>query len=140
MLTPELDADSEFEFSDDTTILIVEDDPRVRAMARRVLAGQAYRILEAVNGADAIRVAIDAGRRIDAVLTEVETPTIGVRAMLARLRQLNPSITVLFMSGHSDEELLSRGFDKGHDPFLAKPFNGWELVAAVEHAMSPVGI
>lgn len=114
-----------------TTILIVEDDARVRAMARRVLAGQAYRVIEAVNGNEALRVARETGDRIDLVLTDVEMPSIGVRAMLGKLEALNPDLKVIFMSGYSDSELLARGFDKGYDPFLPKPFTGRELVAGV---------
>lgn len=122
-----------------TTILIVEDDARVRAMSRRVLAGQAYRVIEAVNGADALRVATMQDGRIDLILTDVGMPSIGVRAMLSRLQQTNPESVVLIMSGHSDAELLTRGFDKGDDPFLAKPFSGWELVAAVKEALATRG-
>jgi two-component system cell cycle sensor histidine kinase/response regulator CckA len=127
----ELDPELGFRLAGWITILIVEDDQRVRAMARRVLAGQAYRVLEAVNGADAIRVVEQANERIDLVLTDVEMPTIGVRSMLRRLKAENPELRVIVMSGYSDPELLARGFDIGNDPFLSKPFTGLALVAAV---------
>ena len=131
----ELDPDREFRVAGRTTVLIVEDDGRIRAMARRVLSGQAYRVLEAVNGADAIRIATKQGAPIDLVLTDVEMPTIGARAMLGRLTQLNAAIRVVFMSGYSDAELLARGFDKGYDLFLPKPFSGSDLVATVGQAL-----
>jgi two-component system cell cycle sensor histidine kinase/response regulator CckA len=127
----ELDPELAFRLAGRTTVLIVEDDKLLRAMARRVLGGQAYRVLEAVHGADALRVANDAKGVIDVVLTDIDMPTIGVRSMLARLEILNPALRVIFMSGHSDAELLGRGFDKGYDPFLSKPFTGLELVTAV---------
>ncbi|HJQ53806.1 MAG TPA: response regulator [Gemmatimonadaceae bacterium] len=117
------------------TVLIVEDDARLRAMARRVIGGQGYRVLEAVNGVDAIRVAARQGWRISLVLTDVEMPTIGVRAMLRKLTQLCPAVRTVFMSGYPDDELLARGFDKGHDLFLQKPFTGFELVAMVQQAL-----
>lgn len=118
-----------------TTVLIVEDDNVVRALARRVLTGQAYRVFEAVNGADAVRLVKQNNERIDVVLTDVEMPTIGVRSMLGKLEIINPGLKVVFMSGYSDAELLARGFDKGYDPFLSKPFNGLALVAAVRRVL-----
>src|SRR4051812_24287394 len=118
-----------------TTVLIVEDEPHVRGLARRILAGQAYRVFEAIDGVDAIRVAAKQNEPIDLVITDVEMPNIGVRAMMRGLRRLDLMPKVLFMSGYSDPELLSRGFDKGHDPFLTKPFSGRDLVAAVRKAI-----
>jgi len=134
------DTDRELFSANPVTILIVEDDSRLRAMARRVIGGQGYRVVEAVNGADAIRVAAREGWRINLVLTDVEMPTIGVRAMVRKLAQLCPAVRTVFMSGYPDEELLARGFDKGYDMFLAKPFTGFELVAMVQQALraSPV--
>jgi two-component system, cell cycle sensor histidine kinase and response regulator CckA len=131
----ELDPDLGFRLANHTTVLLVEDDAKVRSMARRILSGQAYRVVEAVNGSDALRLATPARMRVDVVLTDVEMPTIGVRAMLRRLTELYPEIRVVLMSGYGDEELLRRGFDKGHDPFLQKPFTGSELVAAVHEAL-----
>lgn len=117
------------------TILVVEDDARLRTMARRVIAGQGYRVIEAINGVDALRVAARQGWRINLVLTDVEMPTIGVRAMVRKLAQLCPAVRTVFMSGYPDDELLARGFDKGYDLFLPKPFTGFELVAMVQHAL-----
>ena len=136
----ELDPELAFRLAGRTTVLIVEDDKLLRAMARRVLGGQAYRVLEAVHGVDALRVANDATGSIDVLLTDIDMPTIGVRSMLAKLESLNPALKVIFMSGHADAELLARGFDKGYDPFLSKPFTGLELVAAVRDVLrdSPV--
>ena len=118
-----------------TTILVVENDGRLRSLARRVLAGRAYHVLEAATTEDALRIAVEQAGRIDLVVTDVDMPGTGARAMVGRLEDLNRSLRVLFVSGRSDAELLLRGFDKGYDPFLAKPFSGWELVAGVESAL-----
>jgi two-component system cell cycle sensor histidine kinase/response regulator CckA len=118
------------------TILVVEDDPQVRGMARRVLSGQAYRVLEAPNGLAALAVAEAEEGAIDLVLTDIEMPTIGARRMLRKLGEANADLRVLFMSGHTDYELLRRGFDIGSDAFLKKPFTGSQLVAAVRQAFT----
>jgi CheY-like chemotaxis protein len=127
----DVDPDLTFEVARRTTILVVDDEPHVRALAKRVLAGQAYRVREAANGLAAIDVAEKEAGAIDLVLTDVEMPTIRVRRMLRRLQELNPEVKVLFMSGFSDHDLLARGFDKGWDAFMQKPFSGSQLVAAV---------
>lgn len=131
----ETDSDGEPFSAHPVTVLIVEDDDRLRAMARRVISGQGYRVVEAVNGVEAIGVAAREGSRVDLVLTDVEMPTIGVRAMVRKLAQLCPAIRTVFMSGYSDEQLLSRGFDRSYDLFLEKPFTGFELVAVVQQAL-----
>jgi len=118
-----------------TTILVVEDDAHMRALARRVLTGQAYRVLEAANGIAALEIAAR-DRKIDMVVTDVEMPTIGVHRMIRRLEELNPELRVLIISGHTDHDLLCRGFDKGSDAFLQKPFSAQQLVAAVREALN----
>jgi two-component system cell cycle sensor histidine kinase/response regulator CckA len=134
--TPEeLDPELIFQAARRTTILVVDDEAHVRGLAKRVLAGQAYRVRDAANGVAAIAAA-EAEGGISLVVTDVEMPTIGVRRMLRRLRELNPEVKVLFMSGYSDHDLLSRGFDKGWDSFLQKPFSGSQLVAAVREVLA----
>jgi CheY-like chemotaxis protein len=135
----ELDPELGFRLAGWNTVLIVEDDQRVRAMARRVLGGQAYRVLEALSGADAIRVAGQANQ-IDLVLTSVDMPTTGVRSMLRRLKDRNPEMKIILMSGYSDPELLSRGIDIGNDRFISKPFTGLTLVAEVQDALRPSAV
>jgi two-component system cell cycle sensor histidine kinase/response regulator CckA len=125
-------------------ILVVEDDAPLRGMIRRILSGQAYRVLEAGDGAAALCVAASEAGNLDLVITDVEMPTPGGHRMVRELRALSPGVRLLFISGYTDYELLLRGFDKGFDPFLQKPFSGAELVAAVREVMArpltqPVG-
>src|SRR5437016_2796488 len=81
------------------TILLVEDEAAVRALAKRILTQKGYRVLEASDGAIALRVAAGHVGEIDLVLTDVAMPNLGGRGMVEELKELSPGMRVLFMSG-----------------------------------------
>lgn len=117
------------------TILLVEDEKALRKLQKRILSDAGYRILEASDGAMALRVAAAEVGEIDLVLTDVEMPTLGGRGMVAELNELSPGIRVLFMSGYTDNEILRRGIGTSETQFLQKPFTADELKTAVETAL-----
>jgi len=118
------------------TILLVEDEKALRGLSRRILNEAGYRVLEASDGAKALRVAADEVGEIDLVLTDVEMPTLGGRGMVAELNELSPGIKVLFMSGYTDNEILRRGITGAETHFLQKPFTAAGLREAVQAALS----
>ena len=118
------------------TILLVEDEKAVRRLASRILNEAGYRVLEADDGAKALRVAADEVGEVDLVLTDIEMPTLGGRGMVAELNELSPGIRVLFMSGYTDNEILRRGVRVEETHFLQKPFNAESLKAAVRAALT----
>jgi CheY-like chemotaxis protein len=118
------------------TILLVEDQKELRKLQKRILTEAGYRVLEAADGAKALRVAADEVGEIDLVLTDVEMPTLGGRGMVDELNELSPGIRVLFMSGHTDNEILRRGIGTAEMQFLQKPFTAEVLRAAVQKALA----
>jgi CheY-like chemotaxis protein len=118
------------------TILLVEDEKALRKLQKRILTEAGYRVLEAADGAKALRVAADEVGEIDLVLTDVEMPTLGGRGMVDELNELSPGIRVLFMSGYSDNEILRRGIGTAEGQFLQKPFTAEALRAAVKTALA----
>jgi CheY-like chemotaxis protein len=118
------------------TILLVEDEKALRSLSKRILNEAGYRVLEAADGAKALRVAADEVGEIDLVLTDVEMPTLGGRGMVAELHELSPGIKVLFMSGYTDNEILRRGITSSQTHFLQKPFTAGGLREAVQAALS----
>jgi two-component system, cell cycle sensor histidine kinase and response regulator CckA len=102
------------------TILVVEDDPLVRGMARRSLIDAGFQVLDAANGREALAVAA-AEPRLDAVLTDLAMPEFGGRELARRLRESRPDLPVVFMSGYSEDEVTRRGLLEGGVPFLEKP-------------------
>jgi len=118
------------------TILLVDDEKSLRKLGKRVLSAAGYRVLEASDGAMALRVAAEEVGEIDLVLTDVEMPTLGGRGMVDELHELSPGIRVLFMSGYTDNEILRRGIRTSETEFLQKPFTAETLCAAVRAVLS----
>jgi len=116
------------------TILLVEDEAAVRTLAKRVLFQKGYRVLEASDGAIALRLAAGHVGEIDLVLTDVAMPNLGGRGLVEELKELSPGMRVLFMSGYPKEEVFP---DKGANrvPYLQKPFTSEALLAEVRTAL-----
>jgi CheY-like chemotaxis protein len=118
------------------TILLVEDEAAVRSLARKILAQKGYRVLEASDGAIALRVAAGHVGEIDLVLTDVAMPVLGGRGLVEELRELSPGIRVLFMSGYPSEEIFPD--KKNQTPYLQKPFTSETLLSEVRNALGVV--
>jgi CheY-like chemotaxis protein len=118
------------------TILLVDDEKSLRILAKRVLTEAGYNVLEASDGAMALRTAAEQVGEIDLVLTDVEMPTLGGRGMVDELHELSPGLRVLFMSGYTDNEILRRGIRTSETDFLQKPFTAEALRAAVSAVLS----
>jgi signal transduction histidine kinase/ActR/RegA family two-component response regulator len=104
------------------TILVLEDEARVRKLICEVLSGRGYHVLEAVRGEEAIRIAAEYRGRIHMVLADVVMPEMSGPQALEQIRILHPTVRVLFMSGYTDEAILHHGIVGSGAPFLQKPF------------------
>jgi CheY-like chemotaxis protein len=117
------------------TILLVEDEAAVRTLAKKILSQKGYRVLEASDGAIALRLAAAHVGEIDLVLTDVAMPNLGGRGMVEELRELSPGIRVLFMSGYPKEEVFPDRGSANRIPYLQKPFTGETLFSEVRSAL-----
>jgi two-component system, cell cycle sensor histidine kinase and response regulator CckA len=114
------------------TVLVVEDETLVRAVAVRSLRASGYRVLEAENGEAALELVAGLPRseRIDLLLTDLMMPIMGGRELADRMRALRPEIAVLYVSGYSDDVL--GGWPEGTGTsFLEKPFTPADLARRV---------
>ena len=106
------------------TVLLAEDDPLVRDLARRLLIQQGYTVLEASNGEEALRVAKEkAGEKIHLLLTDVVMPQMGGKELSEKLKRLRPDIGVLYTSGYTDNAIVHQGTLEPGTYFLQKPFS-----------------
>ncbi len=121
------------------TVLVVEDDPRVRAIVDRTLREAGYRVLEAEDGQAALELLARTGSPPDAVITDLAMPRMNGRTLAARLRVLQPGLPVLFMSGYTDDEVARRGLMVDGQPLLQKPFSPDGLAAALHAALRGAG-
>lgn len=88
------------------TILLVEDEASVRGVTREVLEIEGYRVLEAEDAIDGIRVCEEFCGRIDLVLTDVIMPGMNGRDMARKLTERHPRLKIMFMSGYTDNPVL----------------------------------
>lgn len=117
------------------TILLVEDEPGIRALVRKILKRERYNVLEAGSAEEASRVAGGYEGRIDLLLTDVMLPGMGGRELAEGLRESLPQLRVLYVSGFTeDESVRAGGFPPG-SKFLQKPFTLSALVSKVREAL-----
>lgn len=121
------------------TVLLVEDEPGLRALVKRVLTQRGYRVLEAADGAIALRLAAGHVGEIDLVLTDVDMPNLGGRGMVEELKELSPDLSVLFMSGHPKDEVFPEPGRAKKTAYLQKPFTAETLYAEVRAALGYAG-
>jgi PAS domain S-box-containing protein len=117
------------------TILLVEDEPAVRAVAARSLERAGFRVFQASGGAVALELAEQHGEP-DLVLTDLMMPGIGGGELARRLRERWPGLLILFMSGYAVEELLRHGLPNAEGAVLQKPFTPATLVRTVAAALA----
>ena len=112
------------------TVLLVEDEAGVRHLARDVLSRYGYRVLEAGDGSEALRLAAGHEGPIDLLLTDVVMPGMSGAELAEQFRALRPAARVLYASGYADDAVMSHGITGGV-PFLQKPFEPDDLVRHV---------
>ena len=120
------------------TILIVEDEDLVRALATRSLRERGYRVIEARHGVDALRQLERQRTGVDLVILDVVMPEMGGRELARRLATLRPTLPVLFMSGYTGEDVIQRGLLEPGAPFLQKPFTPDGLATKVREMLDSV--
>jgi signal transduction histidine kinase/ActR/RegA family two-component response regulator len=118
------------------TILVLEDEARVRKLICEVLAGRGYQVLEAVRGEEAIRMAAEHQGRIHLLLTDVVMPEMSGPQALEQIRARHPNMKVLFMSGYTDEAMVHHGILDSGAPFLQKPFLPETLARKVREVLA----
>jgi two-component system cell cycle sensor histidine kinase/response regulator CckA len=104
------------------TILLVEDETRVRKLILDVLRARGYNVLEATRGEEALRLAKTHGPSIDMALVDVVMPELSGPDLVKQIEPLCPKLRVLFMSGYTDEAILHHGIAETSVAFLQKPF------------------
>jgi CheY-like chemotaxis protein len=117
------------------TILLVEDAPAVRAIARQILERFGYEVLEAPSPAVALDMAARRGAEIDLLLTDVVMPEMSGRELAEAFIAVCPNARVLYMSGYTDDSVVRHGVLAPGAAYLQKPFSPATLARAVRDAL-----
>ena len=117
------------------TILVVEDQPRLRDVLAVVLRGFGYEVLAAKDAEDAVRLAESHAGPIELLLTDVVMPRTSGPQLAARIQRIRAGIQVLFMSGYTADAMVAHGGPGAGTALLQKPFGPDELGRAVRTAL-----
>ena len=117
------------------TILLVEDEEDVRALAREVLQRQGHSVLEAGDGVQALQRYEAEGERIDLILTDVVMPRMSGRELVDRVRAIRPTMPVLYMSGYTEDAIVRHGVRDSSVLLLGKPFTPADLISKVREVL-----
>jgi CheY-like chemotaxis protein len=117
------------------TILVVEDDPALRALAERILRSYGYTVLVADTGPRALSLVLEHQDQVDLVATDVVMPEMSGNVLVQEIAKVQPRLPVLFMSGYTDDEVVRRGLTDGRAAFLQKPFTPEQLAFKVRQVL-----
>ncbi|GFO65832.1 response regulator [Geomonas paludis] len=116
---------------DKKTILIVDDEGVIRDLCRRVLND--YHIVEAGDGQEAYEIFLRGG--IDVILTDVMMPRMDGIELLKKLKEREPTMVVIIMTGFADKDLILKALKADADDFITKPLNLLQLKSAISKAL-----
>ena len=116
----------------DITILIVDDESRMRKLIKDFLIQKSYNILEAEDGEKAISVYQENKEKINLILLDVMMPKLDGWSVLRQIRQENKELPIIMLTARAEENDELFGFELGVDEYITKPFSPKILVARVE--------
>jgi signal transduction histidine kinase len=112
-------------------ILIVDDEAIIRDLCSKALKG--FRVLEAADGEEALRVFKKGG--VDVILTDVMMPTMDGIELLKKLKEMEPTLVVIVMTGYTDKDVILNALKADADDFITKPLNLLQLRTAIDKAL-----
>jgi PAS domain S-box-containing protein len=118
------------------TILLVEDEEDVRELLREILEGRGYTVLEVEDGAAALALSRRHDGPIDLLVTDVVMPQMSGRELALELAEHRPATKVLYLSGYTNDAVVSRGVLEASSAFLQKPFTARALADKVAELLA----
>jgi len=117
------------------TVLLVEDDPSILKLGKRILSNLGYQVLSTTSTKEAQKLAGEFGGQIDLLLTDVVMPEMNGRELSEQIKRLYPQLKVLFMSGYTANVIAHRGVLDENVYFISKPFSQKDLALKVKEVL-----
>ena len=117
------------------TILLVEDEAQVRAVAKAILERAGYQVLQAATCEEALAMTQDRSRSIDLLLTDVVMPNMNGRQLAERLTEQRPKLKVVYMSGYTDDSIVHHGVLNDGVAFVQKPLTVLSLLGKIRETL-----
>jgi two-component system, cell cycle sensor histidine kinase and response regulator CckA len=114
------------------TVLLVDDEDALRRLLREMLSAYGYQVLEASDGAQALKICQQHAGRIDLLLSDVKMPGMTGPELALRLACMRPDMKLLYISGYATDAIPHYDLST---PFLAKPFSPDTLVRKVREVL-----
>jgi CheY-like chemotaxis protein/anti-sigma regulatory factor (Ser/Thr protein kinase) len=124
--------------SQPVSILVAEDDARIRAILERFLGAAGYEVTACENGREALE-AFERRGTFDLVLTDVNMPEVDGEELLRQLKAKAPRMPVIVLTARSDPQLITALFKNDAYRYLSKPFTREDLTSVVQAALSEAG-
>jgi PAS domain S-box-containing protein len=118
------------------TVLVVDDEPSVRRVARSMLERRGFAVVEAADGAEALRHVEAGDAPIRAVLLDLTMPGLSGHDVFRRIKAAAPSLPVVMMSGYNEQNVTQQFVGKGLAGFVQKPFRASELYEKLAAALA----
>jgi two-component system cell cycle sensor histidine kinase/response regulator CckA len=117
------------------TILVVDDQPDVRAVTRDTLSRHGYKVLEAANGAQALSILENHDVEVRLLFTDVVMPGVSGRDFAKQLGTRRPNLRILYTSGYTDDMIVHHGILEAGIPFIQKPFTPTALLQTIRRLL-----
>lgn len=124
------------DLSGNSVILIVEDEAPVRAVSSYALKNRGYNVLEADNGAEAVKIVKEKEGKIDLIISDIIMPGVNGPDMVKEVHSLYSEIRVIFISGYTEHALMEGVVNNKKIHFMAKPFSLKQLATKVKEVLS----
>ena len=124
----------------DLTVLVVDDESRMRKLIKDFLIQKNFNILEAEDGERALKVYEENKEKISLILLDVMMPKLDGWSVLRNIRQENKKLPIIMLTARAEEQDELFGFELGVDEYITKPFSPKILVARVEALLKMVDV
>ena len=120
------------------TILIVEDEENLRDLLRLILEENGMKVLEAVDGVEAVEIFTAHQEEIAVVLSDIGLPRLGGWEAFLKMREINPEVKGILASGFFNPDVREEIIKSGAMDFISKPYNSAQIIRIVREAIAEI--